>query len=60
MDDETLDACPFCGGLDLNFSSNGHENLFVTCLQCGTEGPVAESTQGAADLWNNRVTPKVE
>lgn len=57
MIDEQLDACPFCGSIDLNFSSNGHENFFVSCEQCGAEGPAAESKQRAADLWNTRAAP---
>ena len=53
---DKLKPCPFCGsegGVAIDVSS------WVTCRECGAEGPVAEP--GAADcrgqaaaLWNKR------
>lgn len=60
MTNTSLNACPFCAGVDLHFSSNGFANHFSTCNQCGAEGPAALNDQAAADLWNNRAVLKSE
>jgi hypothetical protein len=49
-----LAACPFCRGTTLHLSSNGHENHFVTCGDCGAEGPAGASELLAMLLWGNR------
>lgn len=50
--------CPFCGEDDM-LSVAYHETkqgkeFFVTCTDCGTDGPMANSAQEAVELWNNR------
>lgn len=49
-----LDACPFCGGNNLHFSSSGMEINFVTCEDCGAEGPANTNDSKAAISWNRR------
>jgi len=49
--------CPFhrdpADGCDLNHTSNGLQNIYVTC-ECGCEGPSAETLEEAVALWNVR------
>lgn len=49
-----LKPCPFCCSSSLELSSNGIGNHFVTCLECGAEGPAAASDELAKILWGNR------
>lgn len=51
-----LTPCPFCRSVKLNLSSNGSENHFVTCNDCGAEGPAADTEELAKLLWGNRPT----
>jgi hypothetical protein len=48
--------CPFCGGSDLNSSSNGDGNEWLNCETCGAEGPMARTKCGEdpTALWNTR------
>ena len=50
----TLAPCPWCRNTRLHLSSNGTENHFVTCGECGAEGPAAGTEQLALLLWDNR------
>ena len=49
-----LKPCPFCCSASLLLSSNGVDNYFVTCSECGAEGPAAASDELAKILWGNR------
>jgi Lar family restriction alleviation protein len=49
----TKEPCPFCGMTDLEISSNGEENYWVFCLDCGAEGPTANEHK-VWDVWNTR------
>lgn len=51
-------ACPFCGGFSLGFSSNGVENHFVSCDDCGVDGPPSDTTEEALKKWNARTEAK--
>lgn len=51
---DTLAPCPWCRNTRLHLSSNGTENHFVTCGECGAEGPAAGTEQLAMLLWDNR------
>ena len=51
-----LKPCPFCGGKDdkcLVITSNGEENYWVMCNDCGAEGPTANEHK-AIEVWNKR------
>jgi hypothetical protein len=51
---ETKAPCPFCRSTEQHLSSNGSENYFVVCMDCGAEGPAAASEEAALLLWGNR------
>lgn len=51
---DEMGACPFCGSINQEGSSNGIENCFVVCADCGAEGPVKETMQEAMDAWFTR------
>ena len=48
--------CPFCGGTDLQASSNGIESCFFGC-GCGAEGPTCFTHVEALEAWNRRAQP---
>ena len=52
---EELKPCPFCCSKDFVFSSSGIDQDFITCLDCGAEGPVATGENDAVVAWNRRV-----
>jgi hypothetical protein len=54
-EDVKLRECPnpeCVGCADIIYSSNGTEQTFCECFNCGTSGPVADGLEGAARLWN--------
>lgn len=51
---DALSPCPFCRSKQLHLSSNGTENHFVTCSDCGAEGPAAGTEELAMLVWDNR------
>jgi Lar family restriction alleviation protein len=51
---DDLKPCPFCGERDLIPTSNGFENFYIFCNQCGAEGPSGTTEKTAADVWNER------
>lgn len=53
----SIRPCPFCGFDDPYFDerlSPEETFIFLVCLECGAEGPVAADTASAAELWNRR------
>lgn len=50
-----LKPCPFCGTTPEHVVSNGCENMFVECHQCGTSGPVEADENSAITAWNTRI-----
>lgn len=50
-----LKPCPFCGEKKLlEFTSNGHENEYVECGNCGCSGPPGIDRGDATEMWNER------
>lgn len=49
----TPSPCPFCGNASTSISSNGFDNVFVTC-ECGAEGPACDDELSARLAWNRR------
>ncbi|HDR9208549.1 TPA: Lar family restriction alleviation protein [Burkholderia vietnamiensis] len=41
---------PFCGSHEVQMYSGA----FVSCLDCGSDGPIMESDEQAAEAWNRR------
>lgn len=54
LEQDDLAACPFCGSIDQDTSSNGYENHFVVCNNCGAEGPSRTSEEDAITAWFTR------
>lgn len=52
--DVTLLLCPFCGGDEIEESSNGIGSHFAYCCGCGGEGPGAPDATEARRAWNAR------
>ncbi len=53
---DDLAACPFCGSINQDASSNGMESHFVVCQDCGAEGPAKDTEQEAITAWFTRAT----
>ena len=54
MADE-IKPCPFCGSRNLAVRTAwDYRHEFVTCRNCGTNGPRADDTHGAWAAWNDR------
>lgn len=49
-----LKPCPFCGTMNLDYTSNGYENHYVECGECGCSGPPGIDNRDAAAMWNMR------
>jgi hypothetical protein len=51
MSDVKLLPCPFCGAE----GENGHTAVWwVSCVECGADGPTADTEGEAAVAWNTR------
>jgi len=55
-----LEACPFCGSLDVT-PNQPPADLFnetcIRCKRCNAKGPPSMNLKGAADWWNTREEP---
>ena len=51
-----LKACPFCGSSDAHLA-RGDKYHWGVCFQCRAEGPVIDTEELAATLWNTRASP---
>ena len=49
-----LEPCPFCGSVNVAPSTNGFENDYIECENCGAAGPVSSRESKAAIAWNRR------
>ena len=65
MDEEHLTACPFCGGMPVQFRGNiiGKVMVAVRCKDCGSMGPqffeeTDDALKLATVLWNERSKDK--
>ena len=47
----TLKPCPFCGDTPVMRETNFCR---VVCIRCDVKGPLAETPERAAELWNRR------
>jgi Lar family restriction alleviation protein len=47
--------CPFCGSTNRQFDES-----YVACLDCGTIGPTAYTSQDSIKAWNTRTPPEEE
>lgn len=55
-----MKTCPFCGNIDLSVAigcSYFACSYFVSCTECGTEGPSGNTEHKAIEKWNKRVPP---
>lgn len=52
---EQLKPCPFCGGNNVELV-NGDISFWINCVDCFTEGPLAEIEEQAKDKWNTRAS----
>lgn len=48
-----LAACPFCSA-GASLTSNGHENYYIECHECGASGPAQDTSAEAITAWNTR------
>ena len=48
-----LKPCPFCGGKQLSFN-NAYGVCWLTCTDCGCEGPDGYGEAEAIEAWNRR------
>jgi len=53
MSNKDLLPCPFCGSSNVRIENSGV--YVVRCVDCDTDGPISDSLDGAAALWNRRV-----
>lgn len=49
-----LKSCPFCGGENIDFFSQGAIAWFVQCDDCGATFPHFDSKAEAIEAWNRR------
>ena len=49
----TLIPCPFCGSQQAKLS---YPQRCVKCVECGMSGPIGETAEQGARLWNQRAT----
>ena len=55
MTEEALEACPFCGNADVRFDDDlGSVSVECNDVDCWGSGPIAETPEEAARLWNTR------
>ncbi len=47
----TLIPCPFCAS---QLAKLHYRSRCVKCEECGAEGPIGETAEQGARLWNNR------
>ena len=52
------EPCPFCQSMDLDLNSSGTKNhlFWITCCNCGCEGPLHLTKDEASQYWNTRET----
>jgi Lar family restriction alleviation protein len=48
----TVNPCPFCGHVDVEFSEVEPGTIAVDCPECQCIGPFADSHDEAASKWN--------
>ncbi|HCD9772891.1 Lar family restriction alleviation protein [Enterobacter hormaechei] len=47
--------CPFCGGVDVSIESYSNDEwFFVSCHECGANGPEESMAAKAALAWERR------
>jgi Lar family restriction alleviation protein len=52
---EELKPCPFCGG-----EARLHDENFILCDECCTEGNLYTDPSDAIAAWNRRATPPTD
>lgn len=59
MDEIKLKSCPFCGvtevSIDHECVNDEMSLVWVSCLGCTAQGPLAYNEESAVQLWNWRV-----
>lgn len=52
---DTLRPCPFCGSSHVYSKNRGTaDKHWVTCRDCGTDGPFLDDESAAIAAWNRR------
>lgn len=57
--DKPPKPCPFCGSHYVEPSPSGEYApiaRWITCRDCGADGPTADTPAEAVDAWNDRTT----
>ena len=54
MEENALDACPFCKSEYITLERDEYGNEYAECLYCGAQGPYKDTTEKARIAWNTR------
>jgi len=62
MELPALIPCPFCGSIGLRFESHSLQQGYISCDQCGAQGPTGrldydnppDPQTAAIEAWNRR------
>ena len=52
-----MKPCPRCGRYEMG-ASDSSDGWSVCCSACGADGPLAESEDGAIELWDKRAAQR--
>lgn len=52
-----LKECPFCGENLTGKGTTSSGRMYISCINCESEGPVGDDEQEMIDAWNTRVDP---
>jgi Lar family restriction alleviation protein len=52
-----LKACPYCGENLTGKGTTSSGRMYISCINCESEGPVGDDEQEMIEAWNTRVDP---
>ena len=59
MSEETLKACPFCGGeAEIEQTGTNRRSCIVSCLDCGARNEGPDEYENSGKAWNTRQSPE--
>ncbi len=50
-----LEPCPFCGSKNLVDTFNDYNSFIIYCFDCGTDGPLGNTSKESIEKWNDRL-----